>query len=442
MDDLMDQKETKFRLNSAGYKAALDALQEQFPYYISKPRWTPPRDAEKKIDTTLDRGYVEPGRNRPTAAAAGLFGAHTRSQFAGKGGKYSAAEADYQGARGGRLKPLDLTPDQPSGGGGSSVREVHEARAEKAAVQALEYKATEVGTKVQESAKRTLNLEDQKGFAEQLAYTPAEMKDPTKQARFKQFVDSYLNDPNVRTAIGPVNADRMLREYQSATGFRDRKPFDRSTAALWTPQPPTFEGPAYRPGANEVHGIPLSHLTDSELESEHRTLANMQELLTDSPGIALNSSDLERLNVDTTSPGLGGGIMRDADKITDRMEYIQKTRALLANLSEDQRSARRSQSPANRSLTINNPTPPASAAPTSQASKQADQMKIDAAYLGKDPDADKTELKVIHDLADDLRAQADAGLLTTSGDLDAFKRQRPREWAVYESAHRRLPGNS
>jgi hypothetical protein len=69
-------------------------------------------------------------------------------------------------------------------------------------------------------------------------------------------------------------------------------------------------------------------------------------------------------------------------------------------------------------------------------------MKIDAAYLGKDPDADKTELKVIHDLADDLRAQADAGLLTTSGDLDAFKRQRPREWAVYESAHRRLPGNS
>lgn len=455
MDDLMDQKETKFRLNSAGYKAALDALQEQFPYYISKPRWTPPKDAEKKIDTTLDRGYVEPGRNRPTAAAAGLFGAHTRSQHAGKGNKYSAAEADYQGANGGRgrLQLIEGGPEAPTGGAGSSVRDVHEARAEKAAIQALEYKATEVGAKIQQSAIGTLNLEDQKGFAEQLAYTSAEMKDPTKQARFKQFVDSYLNDPNVRTAIGPVNADRMLREYQSATGFRDRKPFDRSTAALWTPQPPTFDGPAYRPGASEqkvnkeldrvdaasrasvTQGIPNSHLLDTELEGEHRTLANMQELLTDSPGIALNNSDLERLNVDTSSPGLGGGVMRDPGKITDRMENLQKTRALLANLTEDQRAARRSGSPENRSLTVHNPTPPASASPTARAKGMAASMK----YLARSGKADdEVAAERVSDLADVLSAEADAGLLTGQDWLNDFKQRHQQDWDVLVNVESRI----
>lgn len=94
MNELRDMKEVRFRLNGLGYEAALKSLQEQFPYYIEDVRTTTHRDEELK-EFEQDKGYVEPGRNRPTAARAGLFGTEEN-----KGEKYSASWADYQRGRG------------------------------------------------------------------------------------------------------------------------------------------------------------------------------------------------------------------------------------------------------------------------------------------------------------------------------------------------------
>ena len=88
-NDWRSQNEFYFTLNGAGYRDALQALSEQFPYYI-KSYYRPRREAGR-IETEQDKGYVEPGRNRPNAADAGWYATGT---------KYSAKYADFQRARG------------------------------------------------------------------------------------------------------------------------------------------------------------------------------------------------------------------------------------------------------------------------------------------------------------------------------------------------------
>jgi hypothetical protein len=66
------------RLNGKGYKSALDALKEQFPYYIDDVRYHEFRDAIGRGDATpqegrRDTGYVAPNHLRPQEAEAGYF---------------------------------------------------------------------------------------------------------------------------------------------------------------------------------------------------------------------------------------------------------------------------------------------------------------------------------------------------------------------------------
>jgi hypothetical protein len=60
---------TPLRLDGQGYKLALDALQEQFPYYIARVDFHPWANAHNATDT----GYVKPRHNRPAAALAGYY---------------------------------------------------------------------------------------------------------------------------------------------------------------------------------------------------------------------------------------------------------------------------------------------------------------------------------------------------------------------------------
>lgn len=70
---LQAQKEYFYRLNGLGYKAAQDALKEQFPYYIGQANATWKVGEHTPIGGH-DKGYVEPGALRPSAARANLFG--------------------------------------------------------------------------------------------------------------------------------------------------------------------------------------------------------------------------------------------------------------------------------------------------------------------------------------------------------------------------------
>jgi len=59
------------QLNGPGYQLALNALREQFPYYISRVEYHPWVDARNGRDT----GYVKPRHNRPAEALSGYFDA-------------------------------------------------------------------------------------------------------------------------------------------------------------------------------------------------------------------------------------------------------------------------------------------------------------------------------------------------------------------------------
>ena len=77
-------KTHNYQLDASGYQAAQDALQEQFPYYI-KSHPVIEKEGET-VSREKDKGYIEPGRNRPTAVRAGMFGTEPNQPGGGAGG--------------------------------------------------------------------------------------------------------------------------------------------------------------------------------------------------------------------------------------------------------------------------------------------------------------------------------------------------------------------
>jgi transcription initiation factor TFIIIB Brf1 subunit/transcription initiation factor TFIIB len=344
-DDLMDQKETKFRLNSAGYKAALDALREQFPYYIAEPKWTPPKDQDKKIDTEQDYGYVEPGHNRPTAAAAGLFGAKNRGKFVGSGGKYSASEADYQGARKVGAGRLEQVEEGAAGG-----KDAHDKRRKAIAEGKLDEQVLDVAQELQKHAKANLDeksLADPK-VAAAVGMTRDELADKNNRSKFSDWAEQY-------TGLSGFKDLALKRKWESAVGHRERKPYDKGNIGLYPKFPPTFDEPAYELGAKpevvarEIHRIdskakasvisgkiPLSGLSDDEQEKEWRALKQMHETLKADP-TPLNTADLTAIGVDLHSPAVSHKLKTDPKAVEQQIEYLQRSRALTHGLTDEHR---------------------------------------------------------------------------------------------------------
>jgi hypothetical protein len=352
MDDLMDQKETKFRLNSAGYKAALDGLQEQFPYYISKPRWTPPKDEEARLNTSIDRGYVEPGRNRPTAAAAGLFGVASAGKYAGKGGKFSAREADYQGARG-KLKAVEEPTEGSEGPKGESKGK--NERRKLIAESKLDEQYTAAALELQRHAKSPAGLKEEElerpDIAEVLAMNAEDLKDPARRRKFTDWAEAY-------TGLAGFKDLALKRKWEAAAGHRDRKPFVKGST-LYPKQPATFEGEeAYELGADpklaarelmrvdrrakgSVVNAKLSYsqLSEAEMEQEHRALKRMHEALAADP-TRLTIADLAEIGVQHGSPALTAGkrdLRANPDDVLEQMELLQRSRSLLSGMNDEQR---------------------------------------------------------------------------------------------------------
>lgn len=84
------------QLDGAGYATALDALQEQFPYYIKGVSFHPWDGGSNARDT----GYVRPNHNRPAEALAGYFDRHSSRNGEGK------VFADTTRFQNGRLSPV------------------------------------------------------------------------------------------------------------------------------------------------------------------------------------------------------------------------------------------------------------------------------------------------------------------------------------------------
>jgi hypothetical protein len=95
----------ELELNGPGYLAALEALKEQFPYYIADVKYHPWTDATNGRDT----GYVKPRHTRPEKALAGYFDPDVTGH-----GKVTADSTRWQNfpVRGGRLNFVGKPADQ------------------------------------------------------------------------------------------------------------------------------------------------------------------------------------------------------------------------------------------------------------------------------------------------------------------------------------------
>ena len=88
IDNAMEEKKRNvYQLDGEGYAAALDAMREQFPYYIEDVEYMHRRgglrngeqidrdsEALRAYGTGSDKGYVKPGYLKPTEAKSGWYG--------------------------------------------------------------------------------------------------------------------------------------------------------------------------------------------------------------------------------------------------------------------------------------------------------------------------------------------------------------------------------
>jgi hypothetical protein len=343
-NEMAADKEFKFRLNGTGYAAALSALQEQFPYYI-KVDSKPLRGHEGRIETELDRGYVEPGNNRPTFATAGLFGAKHRSPFENAGDKFSAASANYQRGlprRGGG----DGGDTPPPGPGLSPTGEKNEAV--KANI-ANERKAVAFVGAAQALQAKMKSIDMGELAAEDKALLDmdaAALREPNNQAKFDTFVRRVMSAEGGKGAqlLGDAGA-----QYKVAAGHVGRKPFTEEEAGLWPEKPFTFTGGAHEPGAgyaakaqalkdldgrtgSSVLGTQrLSELDDKALEREHNVVRQMRDYMAEGLDAEGQTELLKGLGVVPGTPGTRR-LVENPDLLPSHLKAIHEVRALKSEL--------------------------------------------------------------------------------------------------------------
>lgn len=350
---LAEEKEYKFRLNGNGYGAAQDALHEQFPYYI-KSKWTARRD-DDRFETALDRGYVEPGRNRPTYAAAGLFGNAARNPvLIGSRGKFSAAEADYQGRRGGGGG--GTTPEPPKTPNGTLTPTGEKSDSVRVGVAEFKRQASfrEAAQNLQNRVKE-LNVADMSSDdTEALNFTADDLMKPENQRKFIAFVGRLKGAKNVKPVIG-----EQLAAFDVASAGVGRPEWSPELAGSWGNKPVAFHGPAYEgnEGARHralaqidkqtisgiVHDKPLSRMSDAELADEHRAaseLRNYTKFMHEGMDLEDKKAVLDAIGVPQdkpVSPALRQ-LLAKPDLVDNRLMMLHQTRALNYGVPDDKRN--------------------------------------------------------------------------------------------------------
>lgn len=334
MNQIAAQKELKFRLNGMGYEAALQALQEQFPYYI-KVNSVPTKEPER-VEPEVDRGYVEPGRNRPTQALAGLYGVQRLP--ATSGGKFSAREADYQGGRRGSGGGGGLTPSPQNNLPPEQKKSFQEQVAERIQKQNYVSAAMEFQAKAREAVNDTTT-----------PFTPEDLKDPAKQKEFDTWAQQVISTVAGNAYWSQHIADAK-NKYLLAAGHLGGQEYNKESRGVWGGAPAKFDEPAFRPGASPearqraiseidarsksgvVYNKPLSSMTTDELQAEHGVLTRLLALreVADESG-EKQPIPAEALRSTGVVPGLPGLVDLTTSKaIKNRIDDVHRMRSLLA----------------------------------------------------------------------------------------------------------------
>ena len=367
-------KTHNYQLDASGYQAAQDALQEQFPYYI-KSHPVIEKEGET-VSREKDRGYIEPGRNRPTGVKAGLFGTEANQPGGGAVGslKFSASQADYQRGRIG-AGPGDLTPrerearaQRPAGGelvpapgappGTPANRQAgapqaadrvrREMMAQDAAVELFsELQGENLGPNVRRTYGDVLD-QDLPSFA-------ASVQDPESRARFDEMTAA------IRTHLDSPDNSRLQtawRAYRRARGDVGAVEYDPRMALHWTPNPMEFPAVVgYRPNDTDAErniainaidartrsvttGLSLSQLAaqgDDALRNELNALRRVNQELQLDPSLALPENADARRRVaqeafgSTYDQAAINLITGSREGLTQRMEDVHRMRTLKAH---------------------------------------------------------------------------------------------------------------
>ena len=365
--------EYKFRLNGQGYTDALNALQEQFPFYISVS--SGPLKELEQFASERDKGYVEPGRNRPTEAKAGLYGTSARLGAFGNetGGKFSASQADYQGyfmpRRDRRTEPGQApgatAPTTTGGNGNGSLAEL-EAAASKEQSQAAEKR--EIESVQDKGLALTQEMKDKMDWTEQgglegagKILPPLAMDNPDDiRAWFSKPVNIRLADEklaalNIKSGQVPDSLKTAMTEYAEASGKLRRVPFDRKLMFQQTQHPFRFPEPPYQEGAdpslaeNEAQRLDrtrpvsigdgtYSTMSQEQLKNElnvlirvHRGLEEIDRTY-DKDDLPGRTEELGKLGVNVSIPGVMQILERN--DLDEHAENVHRMMALNLNRGE------------------------------------------------------------------------------------------------------------
>jgi hypothetical protein len=350
LNDLQRKKQVNWQLNGDGYEAALTALAEQFPYYI-KVRSTV-LDDEDKTSLERDKGYVEPGRNRPTAAQGqGLFGTEINRGLKREGlGASTASRADYQRGR------FEHRVSPQTEGGGDTTPEGEKKSGEKADTKQFVHQVAR-GIKHREAADSLFDAMQSPMIGQETRDAYDWLKDrdqfnrmmetPEGPAAVDQLVEAMTPDMS-KFPSAVQNAARAWK--MSGTAIGDEK----FVAGRYPPTPVTFTGPAYQKGGaleaqqaefrrvNSAYGRSLKFggnigsLDESQLRQEHDALVGVLRAIRSNPELvqATNSQGAEvRRQIaaefyDSQAPDAVATLMKSPEQIEHKMEHIQRMRSL------------------------------------------------------------------------------------------------------------------
>lgn len=364
-NEIAREKEFKFRLNGPGYAAALDALREQFPYYISVNHVT---SRENEENLQRDRGYVEPGRIRPTEAmGAGLYGTKLNQGLKRKGLEEASASRMHYQDRGGKARAgVEWEKPKPAAAEDKPA-EGTEGKDADGKAKSKEDKIKDAMAQARERRAHSVMALDLYDAVKEANIDPGDV-DILKLDRgvFKQRITTIEGREGMKEAVEalekleaklPQKVKTALQQYKRGAGGVEAKEFEKELALDWPNRPFTFNYlSAYKDSdtpetkalrVQEVkkinertksisYGVPLSELEDDQMAQEISDLREAYQVLKDNPDIVGDSSaaadlrkEIRQAFLKDADPEAANHLLQGGtDRLLSHMEDVHKMRRL------------------------------------------------------------------------------------------------------------------
>lgn len=295
-----------YRLDGQGYATALDALREQFPYYIGEVHYQHVESndtlAPGRYNRATDQGYVKPRFNRPAGARAGYFDESIEGR-----GKRGADRTGYQNlrARGQRDTPGEATAETPKAAPKGETPD--EARTRMAGQVKQKEEAAKYGQKVRDDARNWIKMDEEESGAFNLGKhdTIDTFRDLSPEDQ-----DRFLSDPEKSRALEKDLDDldklHSSRFKNAADLPTNRKDFKRKAArssvatvvsgASSPVAPPAIEDKAAFEAKQDPVFLDLLRGSDADLRAHSDKLRAQRE---QSPGESRKQFDAAITRVET-----------------------------------------------------------------------------------------------------------------------------------------------